>query len=93
MVIEQKYAGAVAGDYRANARTISLTNLDNATEMVQTVTVSVSGVSVVQPPQRPALGTSTTAIDLSYACHNSTLRITIPGATGAAWNLNRTGSA
>jgi hypothetical protein len=77
--VEQKYAGAVAGDYSTpHAGELDLTNIDNATEMV--ITTSVNGISAQPNRQAPAPGTTSGSVTLDYTCRGNNLRISSGGA-------------
>ncbi len=87
LTVEQKYAGAVAGNYRATARRLTLRNIDNATEMVMTVTVS--GIAGAPNTRSPAPGTQTAGVTLRYTCSGSALTISSGGSV--AQHYSRTG--
>ncbi len=77
--VEQKYAGAVAGDYSAaHPNQLDLKNIDNATEVV--ITTSVNGIAATPNRQSPAPGTSVTAVTLAYTCRGNQLQVTAGGA-------------
>jgi hypothetical protein len=79
IIVEQKYAGAVGGKYRTTGRAqLDLTDIDNATEMV--MTVSVDGVAAPPNRQAPAPGTQTQAVTLAYTCRGNSLQITTGGS-------------
>jgi hypothetical protein len=86
--VEQKYAGAVGGTYRTTGSAqLDLSDIDNATEMVMTTTVS--GISGEPKRQAPAPGTQTAAVTLAFTCRGNTLQITAGGAVAQHYNRLR----
>lgn len=81
--VEQKYAGAVSAHYRVSAHrrasgAIDLTSIDNATEMV--MTVSVNGIAAAPRREAPAPGTQTDAVTLAFTCRGDALELSVGGA-------------